>query len=349
MIFKINEHEIGVERPCYIIAEISANHSHNFEKAVSMIKTAKDVGADAVKIQTYTPDTLTINCDNEYFRIGKGTIWEGRTLYELYGEAYTPWEWQPELKTVADKIGITLFSTPFDASAVDFLEKMDVPAYKIASFELIDLPLIEKVARTGKPLIISTGMASEDEIAETVDLVAGYGNGLVLLKCCSAYPARPEDMNLRAIPYMAKKFNVPAGLSDHTLENTVPAAAVALGACVIEKHFTLSRKDGGPDSNFSLEPDEFKLMVDTVRTVEKALGETEIKITEHEKASLVFRRSLFVVRDIKKGEKFTLKNVRDIRPGNGLPPKYLKKIIGMKASRDIARGTPLEPGIVEGL
>ena len=337
----INGRKIGPGKPAYIIAEMSANHNQDFNQAVKIIEAAKEAGADAVKLQTYTPDTLTIDCNNEYFKI-KGTLWEGKNLYELYGEAYTPWEWQPKLKKVADNLGLDLFSSPFDSSAVDFLEEMDVPAYKVASFELVDIPLLRKIAQTGKPIIMSTGMATLAEIDEAVSAIreAG-GNQLALLKCTSAYPAPPEEMNLRTILHMAEAFGFPAGLSDHTLGIAVPVAAVALGACIVEKHFTLSRQDPGPDSAFSLEPHEFKEMVGAMRTVEKAFGKVSYEITEKQKASRVFRRSLFVVKDMQIGEVFTRENVRSIRPGNGLHTRYLEKILNRKATKKISKGTPL--------
>ncbi len=340
--FTIGQRIIGSGHPVYIVAEVSANHNQSFEQAIQIIRAAKAAGADAVKLQTYTPDTITINCSNPCFQIGKGMIWEGKNLYELYGEAYMPWDWQPKLKQVADDLGLGFFSTPFDFTAVDFLEKMEALAYKIASFELVDLPLIQKVAKTGKPVIISTGMASLAEIDEAVRAFreAG-GKELALLKCTSAYPSLPEEMNLKTIPHLAEAFGVPVGLSDHTLGIAVPVAAVAMDACIIEKHLTLSRSVPGPDSAFSLEPNEFKAMIDAVRMVEKALGRPSYEITEREMASRVYRRSLFVVGDVKTGEVFTDKNVRSIRPGYGLPPKWLPEVLGRRASRDIARGTPL--------
>jgi pseudaminic acid synthase len=339
----IDGRRIGTDHPTYIVAEMSANHNQDLDQAIGIIEAAKEAGADAVKLQTYTPDTLTIDCDNEYFRIGKGTIWEGRNLYDLYGEAYTPWEWQPRLKEIANGLGLDLFSTPFDHTAVDFLEEMGVPAYKIASFEVVDLPLIRRVAQTGKPIIMSTGMATLAEIEEAVQAAREAGaTQIALLKCTSAYPAPPEEMNLRTIPHLAEAFGVPVGLSDHTLGVAVPVAAVALGACIVEKHFTLSRDVPGPDSAFSLEPHEFKEMVDAVRVVEKALGRVHYGMTEREISSRVFRRSLFVVEDVKAGEVFSTENVRPIRPGFGLHTRYLDKVIGRRASRDIARGTPLD-------
>jgi N-acetylneuraminate synthase len=337
----INNRVIGPGHPVYIVAEMSANHNQNFNQAVKIIEATKEAGADAVKLQTYTPDTITIDCDNEFFRI-KGTVWEGKNLYELYSEAYTPWDWQPRLKKIANDLGMDLFSTPFDHTAVDFLEKMDSPAYKIASFELVDIPLLRTIAQTGKPIIMSTGMASLAEIDEAVGAIreAG-GNQLALLKCTSAYPALPEEMNLRTIPHLAEAFDVPTGLSDHTLGIAVPVAAVALGACIIEKHFTLSRQDGGPDSAFSMEPHEFKEMVDAIRTAEKALGKISYEITEKQKESRAFRRSLFAIKDIKVGEVFTEENVRSIRPGDGLAPKYLSNVLGKNSKMDLVKGTPL--------
>jgi len=341
----INDRKVGKGHPVYIIAEMSANHNQDFDRAVKIIEAAKEAGADAVKLQTYRPDTITIDCDNEYFRI-KGTIWEGKTLYELYGEAYTPWEWQPKLKQVADKLGLHLFSSPFDHTAVDFLEGMKVPAYKVASFEIVDLPLLRKIAATGKPIIMSTGMASLAEIDEAVQTVRN-GTQIALLKCTSAYPALPEEANLNTIPHLAQTFGVVAGISDHTLGNAVAVASVALGACIVEKHFTLSRKDPGPDSSFSMEPEQFKAMVKDIRTVEKALGKVSYGITEKQKSSRVFRRSLFAVKDIRKGEKFAEENVRSIRPGYGLSPKYFDDVVGKKATKDIVIGTPLSWDLIE--
>ena len=339
---EINGRKIGDGHPVYVIAEMSANHNHDYAQAVKLIQVAKDAGADAVKLQTYTPDTITIDCNNDYFRIGAGTIWEGKNLHQLYGEAYTPWEWQPELKKVANDLGMELFSSPFDHTSVEFLEGMDVPAYKIASFELVDIPLIRRVAQTGKPVIMSTGMATEEEIDEAVKAARESGcDQLALLKCTSAYPATPSEMNLKTIEHMSDKFGVPTGLSDHTMGIAIPVASVALGASIIEKHFTLSRSVDGPDSLFSLEPHEFASMVQAVRDAEQALGEVSYKISEKESASRIFRRSLFVVKDVKAGEELTAKNVRSIRPGHGLAPKYYEKVIGEVAVKDISIGTPL--------
>lgn len=337
----INGRIIGPGHPTYMVAEMSANHNQDFDQAVQIIRAAKEAGADAVKLQTYTPDTLTIDCDNEYFRI-KGTLWEGRNLYDLYGEAYTPWEWQPKLKEVANELGLELFSTPFDITSVDFLEKMGVAVHKIASFESVDLPLLRHIAKTGKPVIMSTGMATLAEIDESVNTLRQAGNQeLILLKCTSAYPSPPEAMNLHTIPHLADAFGVPVGLSDHTPGLAVPVAAVALGACMVEKHFTVSRALPSPDSKFSLEPQEFKAMVEAVRMAEKALGTVHYGLEEHEAVSRVFRRSLFVVQDIKAGELFTTENVRSIRPGHGLHTRHLEEVIGRHASQDIQRGTPL--------
>jgi len=338
----VGEHYIGFGCPAYIIAEMSANHNMDFDQAVRILRAAKDAGADAVKLQTYTPDTMTIKSNRPEFRISSGTIWDGRILYDLYSEAYMPWEWQPRLKEIANDMGLDLFSTAFDPTAVDFLEEMDVPVHKVASFEIVDIPLIEKMAKTGKPLIISTGMATLAEIDEAVTAAKRAGaTQIALLKCNSAYPAPPEEMNLRTIPHMAEGFGVPVGLSDHTLGIEVPVAAVAVGACIIEKHFTLSRDIPSPDRAFSIEPHELKALVDAIRTAEKALGRVYYGVSEKETQSRVFRRSLFVVKDMKAGETFTEENVRSIRPGYGLPPKFLKEVLGRKSARDIKCGTPL--------
>jgi len=339
---RIGDRLIGTGYPVYIVAEQSANHRQQYDEAVKLIETAKEAGADAVKLQTYTPDTMTIDVDSDLFRHGQESLWSGRTLYDLYTEAYMPWEWQPKLKKVADELGMDLFSTPFDRTAVDFLEEMGVPAYKVASFEVVDLPLIEYIAGKGKPMIISTGMASPAEIEEAVQMARNAGASQIsLLKCTSAYPAPPEEMNLRAIPYLAESYGLPVGLSDHSLDITVPVAAVALGACIVEKHFTLSRSVSSPDSAFSLEPQELKAMVEAIRTAEKALGEAQYEVNEREAKSRVFRRSLFAVEDIKAGEVLTEANVRSIRPGYGLHTRHLKDVLGKRAAQDIPRGTPL--------
>jgi pseudaminic acid synthase len=331
----------GPVRRCFIVAEVSANHNQSIERAEAIIRAASDAGADAVKLQTYTADTLTIPCDNEYFRI-KGTLWANRTLYELYQEAYTPWEWHPRLMALANDLGMACFSTPFDATAVGFLESLNAPCHKVASFEVVDIPLLKKIAETGKPVIMSTGMASLAEIDEAVRTLRKNGTkDLVLLKCTSAYPALPEEINLRTIPHLAEAFGCPAGLSDHTMGSAVAVAAVALGAVAIEKHFTLSRADGGPDAAFSMEPEEFKRMVHDVRTVEKALGRVDYSLTDKEMESIIFRRSLFVVEDMRAGDAFTAKNVRSIRPGHGLHTRYYAEILGRRTVRDIAKGTPM--------
>ena len=346
----INGRRIGEGHPCYIVAEISANHNGSFDQAVEIIHAAKSAGADAIKIQTYTADTITMRSDNEYFRIGGGTIWDGRTLHDLYAEAYTPWDWQPRLKTVANDLGLDLFSSPFDPTAVDFLEKMQVPAYKVASFEIVDLPLIEKIASTGKPIIISTGMATLEEIEEAVATARKAGvDEILLLKCTSSYPAPPEDMNLKTIPYLRETLGLPIGLSDHTLGIVAPVAAVAQGACFIEKHLTMSRSLPGPDNSFSLEPQEFAEMVTAVRIAERALGEVHFGIAPNEAKSHIFRRSLFVVADVKRSDVFTAENVRSIRPAHGLHTRHFREILGRRATRDIAAGTPLSWDLVDRL
>jgi N-acetylneuraminate synthase len=346
--FIIGARKIGPDHPAYIVAELSANHNQDFDRAVRTLQAAKEAGADAIKLQTYTPDTITMESDREYFRIGGGTLWDGRTLHELYCEAYTPWEWQPKLKQVADDLDTALFSTPFDPTAVDFLEKMNVPAYKLASCELVDLPLIRKIAQTGKPLIISTGMATLEEIDEALDVARAAGaTQIALLKCTSAYPASPDEMNLRTITEMVRRYDVPVGLSDHSMSIAVPVAAVALGARIIEKHITLSRSEEGPDSAFSLEPDEFKSMVEAIRVAERALGQIHFGVSAQEESSRVFRRSLFVVQDMKSGEVFTEENVRSIRPGHGLHTRHLPEILGKRAACDVERGTPLNWNVVD--
>ncbi|MDD3246143.1 MAG: pseudaminic acid synthase [Methanosarcina sp.] len=342
MEIKIGNKLIGNSKHTFIIAELSANHLHDFDLAVKTIKSIKETGADAVKLQTYTADTITIDSENEYFRIKQGTLWDGRTLYKLYQEAYTPWEWQPELKKIAEDLGLLCFSSPFDKTAVDFLEKMNVPAYKVASFEITDIPLIEYIASKGKPVIISTGIATLTDIEEAVNACKRMGNKQVaLLKCTSAYPSPLEDVNLNTIPNLKDTFKVVVGLSDHTLGISVPIAAVVLGAKIIEKHFILDRGLGGPDAEFSLEPQEFKAMVKAVREVEKALGEVSYELTDKMTKSREFSRSLFVVEDMEEGEVFSEKNIRSIRPGFGLHPKYLYDVLGKKAAKSVTKGTPL--------
>ena len=344
----IGSKNIDLNTKTFIVAEISANHLHSFDNAVKLIHEAKKAGADAVKFQTYTPDTITIDCNNEYFQIKQGTIWDGITLYELYKDAYTPWEWQPKLKKIAEEEGLIWFSSPFDKTAVDFLEEINVPAYKVASFEINDIPLIEYIASKGKPIIISTGIAKLSDIEEALSACYRMGNSQVaLLKCTSAYPSPLEDINLRVIPNMKETFGVIVGLSDHTLGHTVPLGAVALGAKIVEKHFTLSRADGGPDAKFSMEPDEFKDMVLRIRELEKALGSVTYELTEKQKNSRVFSRSLFFTEDIKKGELITEKNMKSIRPGYGLHPKYYYEILGKRATKDIKKGTPVDWRYIE--
>jgi pseudaminic acid synthase len=346
-VIQIGNRTIGAEHPTYIVAELSANHHQDFSQAVRIVEEAKRAGADAVKLQTYTADTITVRSDKEFFRVGGGTLWDGRNLHDLYAEAYTPWDWQPRLMRAANDLGLDLFSTPFDPTAVDFLEEMKVPAHKVASFEIVDIPLIQKIAKTGKPIIMSTGMASVEEIEEAVQAARGSGaTQIALLKCTSAYPAAAEEMNLRTIPELSRRFGVPAGLSDHTMGVAVAVAAVALGACIIEKHLTLSRSDPGPDSAFSLEPHEFKAMVEAVRVAEKALGQVQFGCSPKEASSKAFRRSLFVVKNVKRGEPLTAENVRSIRPANGLHPRHLPEVLHGRASQDIESGTPLSWDLV---
>lgn len=338
----IGKRTIGNNQPTFIIAELSANHLQKFDLAVDTIRAIKESGADAVKLQTYTPDTITIDCNNNYFQIKQGTIWDGKTLYELYKEAYTPWEWQPKLKEVAEDLGLIFFPSPFDKTAVDFLEGINVPAYKVASFEITDIPLIEYIASKGRPVIISTGIATLCDIEEAVNACRRMGNNrIALLKCTSAYPAPLEEMNLMTIPNLAETFKTIVGLSDHTLGVSVPIASVALGGRIIEKHFILDRGLGGPDAAFSLEPVEFRAMVKGVREVEAALGKVNYQRSERIKRSRELARSLFIVKDVKKGEILAHENIRSIRPGYGLHPRYLNEVLGKKVSRDIKRGTPL--------
>ena len=349
----IAERRIGAGHPVFFIAEISANHGQNIEKAIELIKIAKNTGVDAVKFQTYTPDTMTLDSDKDWFKI-KHPKWGGQTLYELYRKAYTPWKWFKQLKKEAEKVGLIFLSTVFDETSVDFLEKLGVAAHKIASFELVDLPLIEYAAKTKKPLILSTGMASKEEINDAVVVAKQAGaKDIVLLKCVSGYPANPGEMNLRTIPDMKKEFGVSIGLSDHTLDSIVSISAVSVGACMIEKHFTDSRKRETPDSFFSTEPDEFRKLVDdirfgNIRSSEEILGEVHYGLTPQQEKNRIFRRSLFVVEDIKKGEFFTTNNIRTLRPDNGLKPKYLKDVIGKKAEKDIEKGSPLKMEMVGG-
>ena len=338
---KFGNQEVNKNSETFIIAELSANHLQKIENAKKLISEAAKAGVNAIKLQTYTADTITLNCSNEYFQIRNGSLWDGKTLHELYKEAYTPWEWQGELKKVAEEEGLICFSSPFDRTAVDFLENINVEIYKVASFEIMDIPLVEYIASKGKAIIISTGIAGLSDIDEAVKACRRMGNNnIALLKCTSAYPAPYEDMNLHTIQNLEQTFHVISGLSDHTMGIAVPIAAVALGAKIIEKHFTLSRGDGGPDAAFSLEPLELKEMVQSIREVEKALGEVSYKLTEKMEKNLLFSRSLFFVEDIEKGEEIKETNLRSIRPGNGLAPKYYQDILGRRARNKIQRGTP---------
>ena len=348
MSFKIDEKEIGDNNPSFIIAELSANHMNDFDIAVKTIKAIAESGADAVKFQTFTPDTITLDCDNKYFQIKQGTIWDGQVLYDLYDDAYMPWEWQPKLKEIAEDLGLIVFSSPFDKTSVDFLEDMDVPAYKIASFEITDIPLIEYVASKGKPIIISTGVACLEDVELAIQTCLNVGNNQIsILKCTSSYPSPFEEINLNNIPMLRKKFDVVVGLSDHTMGCEVAIAGVSLGAKVIEKHFILDRNMGGPDSEFSMEPDEFRHMVESIRNVEKALGNKNFNLTEKMKINREFSRSLFVVKDMEKGDVVTENNIRSIRPGYGLHPKYLKEILGKKVKMDLSKGTPFDLSFIE--
>jgi pseudaminic acid synthase len=343
----INGRMIGEGCPCYIIAELSANHNQDIDKAKRLIEIAKECGADAVKTQTYTPETITLDCDNQYFRITDGP-WKGQTLFELYQKAYTPFDWQKKLKAHADRIGISFFSTPFDFTAVDLLEKIDVQAYKIASFEIVDIPLLETVARKNKPIIVSCGMSTLSEIELAVQTIRAAGNNdIVLLKCTSDYPAKPAEMNLNAIKTLSKCFDVPVGFSDHSMYNEIAIMAVGLGACIIEKHITERRSDGGPDSEFSLEPGDLRSLVNGIRISEVARGMTAISPTQGEMQNFKFRKSLFVCNSMKAGEIFTTDNIRSIRPGFGLPPKYLARVLGKRSRCSIAKGTPLKPDMID--
>lgn len=332
---------IGNAHPPYVVAELSANHNGDIEKAFRIIEVAKAAGADAVKLQTYRPDTITIRSDRDDFRIAGG-LWDGHTLYDLYEWAHTPWEWHEDLFRKAREVGIAMFSSPFDFTAIELLESLDAPAYKIASFELVDMVLIEQVARTGKPMIMSTGMANDEEIAEALDTARTHGCGeIVLLHCVSGYPAPADEYNLRTIPDMIERFSVPTGLSDHTLDNATAIASIALGACVIEKHVTLDRNGGGPDDSFSLEPPQLEALCRDAHTAWASLGNVTYANAEAEKGNVKFRRSLYAVADIEAGAAITMDNVRSIRPGYGLPPKHLKEIVGRTAARRIERGTPV--------
>jgi len=343
----IFEQKMKQENSVYVIAEMSANHNGSLETAKEIVRAIKETGADCVKVQTYTADTITMDCKNEYFTLQGGT-WDGQNLYDLYKNAYMPWEWQAELKKEAEDLGLDFFSTPFDPTSVDFLESIDIPFYKIASFEVVDIPLIKKVAATGKPIIMSVGMASLAEIDEAVRIIKESGNKLALLKCSSAYPAVPEKMNLKTIRHLQETFKVPVGLSDHSMGSVSAVTAVALGAKIIEKHFCLSRDFGGPDSSFSMEPDEFKQMVLDVNMAAKAVGEVAYRVSEEEKSNYAVRKSIFVSKDIKAGEILTPENIRVVRPGYGMSPKFYEEVLGRKALRDLTFGEPLDIGMFGG-
>lgn len=340
---QVGDRRIGEGEKTYIVAEVSANHLQNYDRAEAIIRAAADAGADAVKLQTYTPDTISLDCDSDYFvRVNQGTIWEGTSEYQLYQEAYTPWEWQPKLKAFAEGLGLTCFSSPFDDTAVDFMQEMDMSAYKVASYEINDIPLIRKIARIGKPVIIATGVAYLTDIERALAACKEEGNEqVILLKCTSAYPTPYEDMNISVIPHMAETFDCLTGLSDHSMGSAVAVAATALGARMVEKHLTLSRADGGPDGAFSMEPAEFARMVEEIRIVERAVGKVTYELTDNQKRSRDDMRSLFAVQDIQAGEVFTGENVRSIRPGFGLAPMHYEEVLGQRAKADIAKGTPL--------
>ncbi|TBL67787.1 pseudaminic acid synthase [Paenibacillus thalictri] len=341
--------KIGKDHPPFIIAEMSGNHNQSLERALKIVEEAARAGVQALKIQTYTADTMTLNIDNkdDFFISDEKSLWKGNSLYKLYQQAYTPWEWHRPIFEKCKELDIIAFSTPFDSTAVDFLEELDVPCYKIASFENTDIPLIKKIAQTGKPMIISTGMATVAELDETVQIARQYGcNELVLLKCTSTYPASPENTNISTIPHMEKLFGCQVGLSDHTMGNGVAVGSVALGATVIEKHFTLSRADGGVDSTFSLEPHEMSQLVIETERVWKSLGEISYGPTDTEKSSLKYRRSLYISEDLKAGDVLTMDNIRAIRPGYGMPTKYLEIILGKKIKVDVEKGQPLNWDIV---
>lgn len=346
---RIGSRPVGPSCPVFIIAELSANHQQRFELAMETLRAAKHAGADAIKLQTYTADTISLDSDKPYFQITQGTIWDGRNLYDLYREAYTPWDWQPRLKAEADRLGLLCFSSAFDPTAVDFLEKLDMPAYKVASFEIADIPLIRYMARLKKPMLISTGIAEEEDIVRAIEACRAEGNDeIVVLKCTSAYPTPFSEMNLRTIADIPARFGVLAGLSDHSPGHAAAVAAVALGASVIEKHLILDRSLGGPDAAFSLEPAELEALVRAVRQVEEALGTVDYALTPKARKSREHGRSLFVVMDVKKGETFTAENVRSIRPGHGLPPRLLDRVLGQRAALDVERGEPLRVEMIEG-
>lgn len=339
---KIGHRKIGPGHKTFIVAEMSANHNHKLSRAKKIIDVAKNIGTDAIKIQTYTPDTMTIASSKKWFQVKVNQAWKGKTLYQLYDEAHTPWNWQAELKKYAESKGLVFFSTPFDSTSVDFLENLKVKLYKIASFEITDIPLLQKIGATKKPVILSRGMASLSEINQAIKTLKNSGSSQVaLLHCISSYPASIEEMNLATIPDLAKRFKLVTGLSDHSLGITAALTSVVLGASIIEKHFTLSRDNGGPDASFSLEPDEFASMIKSVREAEAAIGKPTYGFGKKESENIIFRRSLFVVEDINQGEEYTDQNLRCIRPGYGLAPKYLDKVLGKTARSKVNAGTPL--------
>ncbi len=343
----IGERMISENSPAYIIAEMSANHLMDFERAKKIIYELRDSGVDAVKLQTYTADTITIDCDNEEFQI-HGGLWDGETLYTLYQKAYTPWEWQKDLVTYANSLGLACFSSPFDLTAVDFMDEIGMPAYKVASYEINDIPMIRKIAKKGKPIVISTGTAYLEDIERALQVCKEEGNeNVILLKCTSAYPCPYEDMNINVIPLMKKTFDCMVGLSDHTLGSEVALGSIALGAKVIEKHVTLKREDGGPDAAFSMEMEEFIDMVRQIRNLEKALGKATFELTDKQKAARAGTRSLYVVKDIKAGEVITQDNVRSVRPGRGLHTMHYEELLGKCATMDLKKGTPLSWNMVE--
>lgn len=345
---RIGKHLMNDNSPTFIVAEMSANHLMDFDRAVAIMKAAKEAGADAIKIQTYTADTITLDCDEPCFQITQGTIWDGTTLHKLYQTAYTPWEWQPKLKEIAEEIGLEFFSSPFDFSSVDFLEELDVPVYKIASFEITDIPLIKKIAKLGKPMIFATGVARLADIELALQTCKEEGNEqIILLKCTSSYPAPYEDINLKTMVSMGETFECMIGLSDHSMGHAVADAAVAMGAKIVEKHFTLSREDGGPDAAFSMEPDEFKTMVDDIRKIEKALGKVTYELTQKQTREREHTRSLFVAQDMKAGEVFTAENLKSVRPGCGLHTMYYEELLGKRIKADAKLGTPMSWELVD--
>ena len=346
--FRIGSKTISRNSPVFIVAEISANHNQDYNRALEIIHAAGEAGADAVKLQTYTPDSITLDCDDECFQINEGTIWDGTTLYKLYSEAFTPWEWQPRLKEEAKKLGLECFSSPFDLNSVDFLEEMDVPAYKIASYEINDIPLIRKIARLHKPMIFATGIAYPEDIRRALDVCVQEGcEDVILLKCTSSYPTPYEAVNLNVIPTLAKTYDCLTGISDHTMGTIVSAGAIPLGAKMVEKHLTLRRADGGPDGAFSMEPEEFRQMVQQIRILEKALGSSEYVLTNTQKLEHEGSRSLFVVKDIEKGDLLSPENIRSIRPGNGLHTMYYEEVLGKRAKDFLKKGTPLAWELIE--